>query len=143
MTIKRIPFKLSTLLFAFFFIFGIQNSLDAQITVKNATNCTITVYIGQLDASTFTPCDLCPINLPTPITIPAMTTLPIFGQDVCGETFGWIAWQVGGAFNFGVSNNPGLFATCQTNSFGTGCFSFVTSATWNSSGVGPVSVTIQ
>ena len=143
MKIKRITSRLSTLLFAFFLVIGLQNSINAQITVKNATNCSITVWIGQLDMSTVSPCDLCPINQPTAITIPAMTKLSIFGQDVCGETFGWIAWLVQGGSNFGVSNNPGLTTACQTNSNGSGCFSFVTTATWGATGAGPVDVTIQ
>lgn len=143
MRIKRSFSNISAFAFALFFIIGITNSVDAQIRVRNNTSCALTVTVGQLDASTFTACDLCPINPPSAVNVPAGSVVAIFGQDVCGEQFGWLTWQVAGSATVGVSNNPGL-ASCVTNAVGAYCASFTpTNATWNSSGAGPVTVTIQ
>ena len=91
MLIKLSKSSLYSFLFSFFLILGVHDSVQSQITVFNATSCPITVFIGQNDISTVVPCDLCPINPPTAINIPAGGSQDIFGQDVCGEDFGWIA----------------------------------------------------
>jgi len=130
---------------ALFLLIGIQTVADAQITVNNITGCDITVFVGQYDVTTIQPCDLCPINPPTAIFIADGDTQDIFGQDVCGETFGWIAWTIAGGGSFGVSINPGLFTTalCQTNSSGPLCNSFTpTQAFWTTTGTGPVELFI-
>lgn len=144
MKINLLFSKLPTIAMAFMIIVGIQTRSDAQITVINATACDITVFIGQNDVSTLTPCDLCPINPPTAVLIPAGSPpVDIFGQDVCGEQFGWIRWQVAGSFGSGISPNPGLFGFCVPNITGPGCSTFAgTNAFWLSSGNGPVTVAI-
>ena len=124
---------------------GVQTNSNAQISVSNFTGCDITVFVGQYDVSTPTPCDLCPINPPTPVLIPNGGTEDIFGQDICGETFGWIAWTVQGVPGFGLSANPGLIlpVACVNNVNGPVCNAFFpTQAFWASSGPGPVNVII-
>lgn len=138
-------FQIRSLAFALFLLFGVQSISSAQITVSNFTGCDITVFVGQYDVTTITPCDLCPINPPTPIIIANGDTEDIFGQDVCGETFGWIAWTVQGQTGFGVSANPGLISpvACVNNANGPFCSGFFpTQAFWASSGPGPVDVFI-
>lgn len=143
---KRLSYSnFSALLLALFFVVGIQSTSQAQITVSNFTGCDIVVYVGQYDLQTLQPCDLCPINPPTPILIQNGDTQDIFGQDVCGETFGWLAWQIQGAAGFGLSSNPGLFSpvACVNNIPGPLCNAFAnTQAFWLSSGAGPVEVFI-
>ncbi len=129
-------------MFAFFLFSGVLNTIDAQITVFNATPCTITVFVGQYDLATVIPCDLCPINPPTAINIPAGGSQAIFGQDVCGEDFGWIAWTNNITGGFGISPNPGLTAGCVPTITGPTCLG-PTSAFWQGGGgSGPVSVVI-
>jgi len=131
-------------IFTLLLFIGINDALNAQITVVNATGCNITVFVGQNDVTTFTPCDLCPINPPVATPIPAGSPpVNIFGQDVCGEQFGWIGWQVNGA-GFGLSQNPGLLAACVPTFNGPPCAAIIgTQAFWfGGGGTGPVTVVI-
>ena len=133
------------IIFAFLLCIGVQSISKAQITVSNFTGCDITVFVGQYDITTATPCDLCPINPPTPVIILNGATEDIFGQDICGETFGWLAWTVQGVPGFGLSPNPGLIlpVACVNNINGPFCNAFFpTQAFWTSSGPGPVNVVI-
>ncbi len=135
--------RFHNLILTFILFAGIQNMINAQITVINATGCNITVFIGQNDDTTFFPCDFCPINPPVPVPIPAGSPpLDIFGQDVCGETFGWIRWTVAGTIGSGSSPNPGLFA-CVPNVNGPPCSAIIgTQAFWFGGGPGPITVVI-
>ncbi len=145
MTTKITHSKLYSFLLVFFFFMGIQFSSDAQITVKNATNCTLFVVVSQNDFSTPAPCDGCPVNPPQFLTLLPMTSQTIFGQDVCFEQWGWVAWSTGAGF--GITRNPGLGGACGASTFGPGCAgSVVTTANWfmtNVLGTGPVGVVIQ
>lgn len=121
MIFKLSKSKLFTLLCTAILFIGVQDSVQAQVQVFNFTGCTITVYVGQNDLSTVVPCDLCPINPPSPVVIGPGGNANIFGQDVCGEEAGWIAWQVAGSAGFGLSPNPGLLAACVPNALGPLC----------------------
>jgi hypothetical protein len=90
------------------------------------------------------PCDLCPINPPTPIIIANGDTEDIFGQDICGETFGWLRWTIAGS-GFGVTSNPGLVLPfpCAGNFSAAFCWAVTpTQAFWLSTGPGPVELFI-
>ena len=135
--------KFYSFLLSFFMVIGVQNMLNSQITVFNTTPCTMTVYVGQYDLSTIVPCDLCPINPPTAVNIPPFSSTNIFGQDVCGEDFGWIAWTNNITGTFGVSPNPGLPLGCVPSILGPACTGGPTNAFWiGGGGSGPVQVAI-
>ena len=140
MNYKLSKSKLYSLLFTLILFIGFQDSTEAQIRVTNATGCTLTVFIGQYDDTTPAPCDFCPVNMPTAIQILNGVTLDIYGQDVCGEVAGFIAWQVAGNPAFGISTNPGIPGGCYPNLPGAVCSFAPTFALWTSSGPGYVSV---
>jgi len=135
--------KVFSFMLTLLFFIGIHNSIQAQINVINATGCNITVFVGQSDLSTAVPCDLCPINPPTPVNIGIGGSQNIFGQDICGEEALWLAWQIGGIGAFGISPNPGLFAACVPNIPGAPCFFGPTNAFWvGGGGTGFVTVVL-
>jgi len=141
MNFKLSKSKLHSLFFTLILFFGVQDAIKAQVQVTNATGCTIIVYVGQYDVTTPNLCDFCPVNLPTATPIASGATVDIFGQDVCGEEAGFIAWQVAGQTGFGISTNPGLPFGCYPNFNGANCLA-PTSAFWTSSGPGYVSAII-
>ncbi|MDF1695579.1 MAG: hypothetical protein P1U56_07090 [Saprospiraceae bacterium] len=142
MKIHSLYARIQMLALTTLFFMGAHTIANAQLTVFNGTGCGISVAVGQNDITTVNPCDLCPINPPTLVTVASGMSQPIFGQDVCGEEFGWIAWTTNIAANFGTSPNPGLFVSCVPNTTGPGCGIGATNALWLTSGSGPVNVLI-
>lgn len=143
---KLINSKFYSIALVFLFLIGIQFSMDAQITVKNSTSCGMFVIVSQYDYTTFAPCDQCPVNPPQFVFINAMSQATIFGQDVCDEQWGWVAWSTNFS-NFGITRNPGLGGACGPDAFGPGCGgSLVTTGSWilsSALGTGPAFVNIQ
>ena len=128
------------LLFTALFFFGFQQSVDAQFKIRNNTNCTVNLKVGQRVAN----CSAC--NPSGIVAIPPGGTWTYAASALCGPQF-WLGFKyfTAGAASSGVSYNPGLGGACGADINGL-CFNNPITATWYLSsvtGAGPVKVELN
>jgi len=127
--------------FAFLLLlfFGVQTTVEAQLTVKNNTNCVVYLKAAQnANCTTCNPTGITAILPGSSVTFPAAAS--------CGLQQ-WLAikWYTlsGGSFSVGTSFNPVLGGACGTDVTGKCAGSFITPS-WLLAGIfGPAAVILN
>lgn len=125
--------------FVFIFFFGVQSTMEAQLTVQNNTACVIYLKAGQNNA-----CTACNPTGITAILPGGTVTFP--PAAICGpqQWLGvkWFTLPMG-VFTTGISYNPVLGGACGPDVTGTCNGAFIT-ANWLLGGIfGPAVVILN
>ena len=128
------------ILFTALFLFGFQQSAEAQFKVWNNTGCTINLKVGQRGGG----CSVCNVSGVAAI-LPGATFVHPYNAS-CGPEY-WLAFKyfTGTGSSVGISFNPAAGGFCGTDVNGN-CGGSAITATWFSStatGAGPTKVILQ
>lgn len=118
--------------------------IQAQLTIKNNTTCTVFVQASQVNNGSGIPCDPC--NVSTFMAIPAGVSWVHPGDATCGH-YRWlgIRWFTDAlTSDLGVSYSPVWNSNCGQNMRGDHCDGTTTYASWRIvSDPGPATVIIR
>ena len=133
--------KLFNLLLVFGFLVSFQSNAQAQLTIENATDCTLYVAATQLESNTVAPCDACNLVALRRVLPSASITIP--ANLACGVEYWKEVFYTTAPSGAHVATTVNPSNLCGNDVGMITCNSTVVEATWSQTGAGSGTVTLK